>query len=130
MYNRKPENKNSNNTKKPVLSKSQLERIAGKTKKEKDIESMVCEAVIPAGWQPLKFFNPFSTGWPDRIFLTPGGRTIWVEFKAPQGTYKRLQELNRSWLISNDHAYYCIHTEETARWFLDVVLPLVAKLNR
>lgn len=130
MYNRKPKNSNPGNTKKPVLSKSQLERIAGKTKKEADIEKMVCEAVIPAGWQPLKFFSPFSTGWPDRILLTPCGRTLWCEFKAPTGTYKRLQELNRSWLVSNDHAYYCIHTVEAAHWFINKVVPLVANLNR
>jgi hypothetical protein len=113
---------------KPVLTKSQLDRIANKTKKESQIENLVCEAAVAAKWTPLKFFSSFSTGWPDRIFLTPGGVTIWCEFKKPGGTYKRLQELNRDWLIRNDHAYYAIHDEERAKWFIKTIIPMVAKL--
>lgn len=114
---------------KPVLSKSQLDRIAGKTKKESHYETLVCAALIAAGWQPLKFFSPFSTGWPDRIFLTPNGLTIWCEFKKPGGAYKRLQELNRSWLVSNNHAYYQLDTEELCKWFIKTIIPLVARLT-
>lgn len=128
MHNRKQKNKNTETTKKPVLSKSQLDRISSKTKTESQLETLVCEALIAAHWVPLKFFSPFSTGWPDRIFLSPNGVILWCEFKKPGGTYKRLQELNRSWLIRHDHAYYMLDTEELCKWFIKTVIPMVAKL--
>jgi hypothetical protein len=116
---------NTDSTKKVVISKSQLNRLASTTKSESQLETMVCDACRRAKLEPLKFFSSFSTGWPDREILTLTGHTIWVEFKKPGGRYKRLQELNRNWLIRNDHSYFTLDTEEKCKWFIDTVIPLV-----
>lgn len=125
MHNRKPKKENTETTKKPMLSKSQLDRITEKTKLESDYEDMVCKALRAVGADPLKFFSSWSTGWPDRIVLTKSGRTLWIEFKKPGGRYARLQELNRSWLIRNDHAYYMLDTYERCMWFINKVIPII-----
>jgi hypothetical protein len=54
-----------------------------------------------------------ATGWPDVLFLIPGGKPLFIEFKAPgktpnpvQLTKKRiLLELNYAWSVCDDISY-------------------------
>ena len=79
---------------------------------EKQIEAKVCEYARRKGCMALKFSSPGRVNVPDRIFLGPGGKTLFIEFKAPgkkptEGQVReitRLQELDFSvfWTDSED----------------------------
>jgi hypothetical protein len=34
----------------------------------------------------------YATGFPDRLFLFPGGKSVFVEFKTPKGQLSQLQK--------------------------------------
>jgi hypothetical protein len=51
---------------------------------EKNIEKVVCEyARSRFGAKTYKFVSPQRRSVPDRIVVFPGGRLIFIEFKAP-----------------------------------------------
>ena len=56
---------------------------------ESDIEQKLVAGVEDLGGVCLKHGQD---GWPDRVVLLPGGRTIWVETKRPDGRVAALQE--------------------------------------
>ena len=58
---------------------------------EKKIENYLVKRVREEGGEALKFYSQFSTGYPDRIVMLPGGRTFWVELKAPGKKPTKLQ---------------------------------------
>lgn len=47
------------------------------------IERKTCRQALKLGVRNLKLNVKGQTGWPDRMFLIPGGRVLFVEFKAP-----------------------------------------------
>lgn len=49
---------------------------------EKSIESYLVDRVKELGGKALKYYNPSSTGWPDRVVMLPPGHTFWVELKS------------------------------------------------
>lgn len=55
---------------------------------EKKLEKMVCEK----GGLCFKFVSPGSPGVPDRIVITPDGRTIFVELKTETGSLQKIQQ--------------------------------------
>ena len=59
---------------------------------EKDIEKAVVTWAKANGFLALKFTPKGDKGWPDRIFISPTGKHIWIEFKAPGKTPTKLQE--------------------------------------
>lgn len=48
---------------------------------EKKIEAAVCDYAKSKGWLVYKFTSPARAAVPDRLFIAPGGRVIFVEFK-------------------------------------------------
>ena len=48
---------------------------------EKFIEGKVCLYAADKGWLTYKFTSPNRSAVPDRLFITPFGRVIFVEFK-------------------------------------------------
>lgn len=50
---------------------------------EKKIEAVVCDYAKSKGWLVYKFTSPARAAVPDRLFIAPGGRCIFCEFKAP-----------------------------------------------
>lgn len=50
---------------------------------EKQIEQRVCDYAKSKGWLVYKFTSPNRAAVPDRLFIAPGGRVIFCEFKAP-----------------------------------------------
>jgi len=60
-------------------------------KLEHAIEQQVVVLARLAGVESLKFQPIGSGGWPDRIFLIPGGRPLFIEFKRPGETPRPLQ---------------------------------------
>lgn len=58
---------------------------------EKEIERDVCKFAKSKGWLYYKFSSINNRGVPDRIFIAPGGRIIFVEFKRPGNKPTSLQ---------------------------------------
>ena len=63
---------------------------------EKQIEHRLVQGVKAKGGLCLKFTSPGMPGVPDRIVLTPDGRTIYVELKTQIGSLAKIQK----WVIS------------------------------
>ena len=51
--------------------------------REREIEQKLRKQAEACGCLCLKFVSPGRIGVPDRIILTPGGRAVFVELKAP-----------------------------------------------
>jgi hypothetical protein len=61
------------------------------TELEISIEGKVVNWAKKHGWIVLKLNNPWSRGWPDRLFISPEGNHIYIEFKKPGGAVRKLQ---------------------------------------
>lgn len=61
---------------------------------EKSIEHYLVERVKAMSGECLKYSNPHTIGYPDRIVLLPGGRVMWVELKS-YGERPRAIQLRR-----------------------------------
>lgn len=48
---------------------------------EKHIEAKVCQYARQRGCEAYKFVSPSRAAVPDRLFLAPGGRCWFIEFK-------------------------------------------------
>lgn len=59
--------------------------------KEKQIEQRLVRMVAANGGVALKFVSPGCDGVPDRLVLFPGGKTGFVELKAPGKKPRPLQ---------------------------------------
>ena len=64
--------------------------------KESQIEAKLVRMVRERGGLCFKFVSPSNPGVPDRIIITPDGRTVYVELKTETGRLRRIQE----WQIS------------------------------
>ncbi len=71
--------------------------------KEAPIEARVVEYAKRIGVRSLKLELHHDAGWPDRLFILPRGRTLWVEFKAPGGPLRELQNERRGYLLAFGH---------------------------
>lgn len=60
--------------------------------KESQIEARLTRMVRERGGLCYKFTSPANPGVPDRIVITPEGRTIYVELKTEVGSLQRIQE--------------------------------------
>jgi hypothetical protein len=48
---------------------------------EKDIEKRVCDYAKSLSILCYKFTSPSRRSVPDRLFILPGGKVFWIEFK-------------------------------------------------
>ena len=64
--------------------------------KESYIESYLARKVKECGGLCFKFVSPGNPGVPDRIVITPGGKTIYVELKTEIGRLAEVQKWQRS----------------------------------
>lgn len=64
--------------------------------KESQIEAKLVRAVRDRGGLCYKFVSPNNPGVPDRIIITPDGRTVYVELKTEVGRLANIQQ----WQIS------------------------------
>ncbi|MCQ5028688.1 VRR-NUC domain-containing protein [Flavonifractor sp. DFI.6.63] len=60
--------------------------------KESKIESRLVQMVRERGGLCYKFVSPGNPGVPDRIVITPGGRTVYVELKTEIGRLAAIQQ--------------------------------------
>lgn len=59
---------------------------------EKDIECRMAQKIKKTGGLCYKFVSPNNPGVPDRIVITPDGRTIYVELKTETGRLSSIQK--------------------------------------
>ena len=59
---------------------------------EKEIERWLGEQMKKLGCLYFKFTSPSNPGVPDRIVITPDGRTIYVELKTEIGRLSNIQK--------------------------------------
>ena len=64
--------------------------------KESSIESYLVRKVKEHGGLCFKFVSPGNPGVPDRIVVTPDGRSIYVELKTEIGRLAKVQKWQRS----------------------------------
>lgn len=75
---------------------------------EKALERYLCKRAKEQDGLALKFASATQTGWPDRVVLLPGGRSLWVEVKSRGKRPTALQWLRLQWLRRHGHtAYVC-----------------------
>ena len=59
--------------------------------KESEIEKRLVRKVRECGGLCYKFISPANPGVPDRIVVTPDGRTIYIELKTEIGRLANIQ---------------------------------------
>lgn len=60
--------------------------------KESEVERRLVQMVRKRGGLCYKFVSPGNPGVPDRIIITPDGRTIYVELKTEIGRLANIQQ--------------------------------------
>ncbi|GIQ63609.1 hypothetical protein PACILC2_21770 [Paenibacillus cisolokensis] len=89
--------------------------------RESVLERRLVREVERIGGLAPKWVSPGNRGVPDRLVILPGGRTVYVEMKAPG---KPLQPLQEKWarkLFKLGHQYYKIDSIEDIDRFIDEV---------
>lgn len=79
---------------------------------EKSLEQYLTDRAKGLGCKSLKYYNPVSTGWPDRIVLFPAGFVVWVELKSKGETLRPLQAQRHVSLRDMGHAVYTCDSRE------------------
>lgn len=81
---------------------------------EAKIEDDVVRWAKKSGWIILKLNNPWSKGWPDRLFISPEGDHVYIEFKKPGGRVRKLQKVRAAHLIRNGCQVYLCDNVDSA----------------
>lgn len=58
---------------------------------ETDVENAAVTWAEARGWLTLKMTPTAQKGWPDRLFVWTCGIHVWIEFKKPGETPRKLQ---------------------------------------
>jgi hypothetical protein len=67
--------------------------VAGRRNRDEGkIERSVSKWAKERGWLSIKFTPKGDVGWPDRIFISPSGVHVWIEFKALGQKPRAIQE--------------------------------------
>lgn len=66
------------------------------TMRESQIERFLVRKVKENGGLCYKFVSPGNPGVPDRIVITPTGKTVYVELKTEIGRLAKIQKWQRS----------------------------------
>lgn len=89
--------------------------------RESLLERRLVREIERIGGLAPKWTSPGQRGVPDRIVILPGGRTVYVEMKAPGRTLGPLQEHWKRKLERLGHGYYKIDSVEDIDRFIQEV---------
>lgn len=90
---------------------------------EKAIERYLVDEVKELGGICLKYTNPGSVGFPDRICLLPGGITIWIELKSKGEQLRQVQKIRISKLLRLGHIVHVCDSKEAIDRVLQLYKP-------
>lgn len=77
--------------------------------RESVVETKVSAYAKSLGWLGFKFTSPGRAGVPDRLYIRQGVH-IFVEFKAPGGQLRRLQEVTINKMRNAGASVYVVST--------------------
>ena len=85
------------------------------------LELTIIEEAEADGWFVRKVAWPGRRGAPDRVFIK-GGRTVWIEFKRPDGKghLARIQGRNRDDMKAAGAEVHVVETFARARQILEL----------
>ena len=87
--------------------------------RESAIEKAICRYAKSVGILQFKFTSPNRAGVPDRIFLFPDRKVIFMEMKTPKGRLSRLQENEIRIIHKYGHCVYVVDSVEQGKEILD-----------
>ncbi len=90
--------------------------------REVDIERAVCLYARTQGYLTYKFTSPARRSVPDRLFITPDGLTLFIEFKRPGNQLTKQQAAECHRLAEQGCNVYVCHTIEQGRRVVDAFL--------
>lgn len=86
--------------------------------RESTLEQRLVREVKRIGGIAPKWTSPGNSGVPDRIVILPGGRTVYVEMKAPGKKLTPLQERWATILRGLDQRVYKLDSVEAINDFI------------
>lgn len=92
---------------------------------EKDIEARVCQYARTFGVLTRKFTSPSHRSVPDRLFLFPGGLTVFIEFKQKGKKLTKPQHNECRKLIDLGHKVYLVDNVDGGKQLVDKIMEVV-----
>lgn len=90
---------------------------------EAQIESKMVRMVRNRGGLCYKFTSPNNPGVPDRIVITPDGKTYYIELKTIIGRLAEVQKWQISEMRKRGADVRILHGWDEVRAFVDEVMP-------
>ena len=91
--------------------------------RESSIESKLVRMVRERGGLCFKFVSPGNPGVPDRIVITPAGRTVYVELKTEVGRLAAIQKWQHEELRKRGADGRTLKGLEQGKAFVEEVFP-------
>lgn len=91
--------------------------------KESTIEARLVKLVRARGGLCYKFTSPGNPGVPDRIVITPDGRTIYVELKTEFGRLAEIQKWQHSEMRKRGADVRTLKGLDQVKAFVEEVMP-------
>lgn len=90
---------------------------------ESQIETRLVKMVRERGGLCYKFTSPGNPGVPDRIIITPDGRTYFVELKTEVGRLSSIQKWQREEFRRCNAEIYVVKGLDQVKRFVEEVMP-------
>ena len=90
--------------------------------KESAIEARLVRMVRERGGLCYKFVSPGNPGVPDRIVITPGGKTIYVELKTEAGRLANIQKWQQEEMKKRGVDVRVLHGLDQVKAFVEEVI--------
>lgn len=94
-----------------------------KKPKEVTLESKLVHEVERRGGLCWKFTSPGTAGVPDRIVITPTGRTIFIEMKTPGGKLQPLQKKRATQIMERHADWRLLKSNQDILVFIQEMFP-------
>ena len=91
--------------------------------RESSIEAKLVRMVRERGGLCFKFVSPGNPGVPDRIVITPGGRTVYVELKTEIGRLAAIQRWQQDEMRKRGADVRTLKGLDQVRAFVEEVFP-------
>jgi len=86
---------------------------------ERQIENRIVKYAKDQGWLVIKLNPTWHKGLPDRMFLLPGGKIVFLELKKPGGRASPLQKYFIAWMKDLGHSAHVVDNYDEAVRILD-----------
>ena len=90
---------------------------------ESQIESRLVKMVRERGGLCYKFVSPGNPGVPDRIIITPQGRTVYVELKTEYGRLASIQRWQHEQMAARGIEVRIVRGLDQVKALVEEVLP-------